>query len=188
MFKNTCRTAVCSLAIIALVSFTANEKLQSTKTHIKFFSHTPVENIEAHNYQAISTLNTATGELVFSVPMQGFTFEKTLMQKHFNQANFLDTKKHPKSKFVGRIVNLSAINFGSDGSYPATVSGKMTIKDVRQDVAAEGTVTVKGKQITIQSAFPLSLASYGISFEKGKPASNIAKEVAVDVEAEFLQP
>lgn len=188
MFKINLKSTVLSLVLFSLLSFTAGEKLQSTKTHIKFFSHTPVEDIEAHNYQAISNFNTGTGEVVFSVPMQGFTFEKALMQKHFNQANFLDTKKHPKSKFVGKIENLSAINFGSDGSYPATVSGKMTIKDVSQDVSAAGTVTVKGKQITIQSAFPIELAAYGIAFDKGKPANNIAKEIAVDVEAEYLQP
>jgi polyisoprenoid-binding protein YceI len=188
MFNKTITSAVLSLTLFGLLSFSAGEKLQSTKTHIKFFSHTPVEDIEAHNYQALSNFNTGTGEVVFSVPMQGFTFEKALMQKHFNQANFLDTKKHPKSKFVGKIENLSAINFDVDGTYPATVGGKMTIKDVSQDITAKGTITVQGKQITIQSAFPIALADYGIAFEKGKPATNIAKEIAVDVAAEFLQP
>ena len=69
---------VSSLAIlISLTAFSqTNDKLVSTKTHLKFFSHTSVEDIEANNYTSVSTLNKETGNVVFSVPMQGFEFEK----------------------------------------------------------------------------------------------------------------
>jgi hypothetical protein len=60
-------------------------RLVSEKIHIKFFSTTPAEDIEANNYSATSTLNTSNGSVAFSVPMQGFEFEKRLMQRHFNQ-------------------------------------------------------------------------------------------------------
>ena len=62
----------------------ADGKLISKTGHISFFSHTAVEDITADNYKVVSTINTASGEVVFSVPMQAFEFEKWLMQRHFN--------------------------------------------------------------------------------------------------------
>jgi len=32
----------------------------------------------------VSTLDSKTGEMVFSVPIQSFEFEKSMMQKHFS--------------------------------------------------------------------------------------------------------
>ena len=173
-----------SLAL-ALLSFAGVSKLVSTKTHIRFFSTTPVENIEAHNYKAISTIDTQTGEVVFSVPMQSFEFQKSLMQKHFNQPDFLDTKKYPKAKMVGKITNLSEIDFKKNGTYTALVSGTMTIKDVSKPIEEKGTIVVNGDKIEVQTKFNLSLADYGITFKKGKPATNIAKTVEVSVEASY---
>src|SRR5690554_3884714 len=73
-------------SVVSLLAFhPVEEKLKSSKSHIKFFSTTPAEDIEAHNYKAISTINLQNGKVVFSVPMQSFEFEKSLMQKHFNQ-------------------------------------------------------------------------------------------------------
>ncbi|GAB4123914.1 MAG: hypothetical protein OHK0045_04070 [Raineya sp.] len=172
-------------SVLVLFSYTNIKKFVSTKTHIKFFSTTAVENIEAHNYKAISTIDTESGEVVFSVPMQSFEFEKSLMQKHFNQPNFLDTKKYPKAKLVGKITNLNEIDFKKDGTYPATISGEMSIKGVSKPITEKGTITVKGGNIEAKSKFDITLADYGITFTKGKPASNIAKKVEVTVEASY---
>lgn len=60
-------------------------RLVSEKSHIRFFSSTPVEDIDAHNYSATSTLEKSSGNVAFSVPMQGFEFDKRLMQRHFSQ-------------------------------------------------------------------------------------------------------
>lgn len=161
------------------------EKLVSQKTHISFFSSTPVEDITANNYKATSTLDTSTGDLVFSVPMQSFEFEKALMQKHYNGKDFLDTKSFPKSKFVGKITNLDKVDFTKDGTYEASVSGKMTIKDVTNNVDEKGTIIVNGGTVTAESTFDLTLADYGINFEKGKPASNIAKTIEITFKGEY---
>lgn len=160
-------------------------KLVSSKTHIKFFSHTSFEDIQANNYASTSTIDLATGDIVFSVPMQSFEFEKALMQKHFNGEDFLDTKQFPKAKLKAKFTNLFQINFEKDGTYQANVEGELTIKGVTKPVKEKGTVTVKGKSIQVQSIFNVTLADYGITFVKGKPASNIAKTVEVTVHAEY---
>ncbi|MCF8224728.1 MAG: YceI family protein [Bacteroidales bacterium] len=163
----------------------SSSKLISTKTQIKFFSTTPAEDIEAHNTASVSAIDKSSGEVVFSVPMQGFEFEKSLMQKHFNSDKFLDTKAFPDAKLKAKITNLESIDFGTDGSYPATVKGELTIKEKTNSISESGTVTVKGNTVKVGSKFDVTLADYGILFKKGKPASNIAKTVEVTVQAEY---
>ncbi len=162
-----------------------SEKLVSSKSNIKFFSTTPAEDIEANNTASVSTINKENGEVVFSVPMQGFEFEKSLMQKHFNSDKFLDTQTHPKAKLKGTIINLDQVDFSKDGSYSANLEGELTIKGVTKPVKEKGTVTVKGNMVKINSTFNVSLADYEITFAKGKPSSNIAKKVEITVQAEY---
>lgn len=163
----------------------SNSKLVSTKTHVKFFSSTPAENIEANNTASVSTIVKETGEVVFSVPMQSFEFEKALMQKHFNGEDFLNTKEYPKSKLKAKITNLDQVNFSKDGTYNATVEGELTIKAVTKPVKEKGTITVKGNSIVVSSKFNVTLADYGITFVKGKPSTNVAKTVEITVDAEY---
>lgn len=160
-------------------------KLVSSKTHIKFYSHTSVEDIAANNYTSVSTLNPETGDVVYSVPMQGFEFEKSLMQKHFNSDKFLDTKKFPKAKLKGKVTDISSVDFSKDGSYPVTVEGELTIKGVTKNLTEKGTIEVKGKSVTAKTKFNISLADFGITFSKGKPSTNIAKVVEVSAQSEY---
>jgi polyisoprenoid-binding protein YceI len=172
--------------VLTLFAFTPPVgKLVSSKTHIKFFSHTSVEDIQANNYASVSTIDPTTGDVVFSVPMQSFEFEKALMQKHFNGEDFLDTKQFPKAKLKGKITNITQINLEKDGIYQANVEGELTIKGVTKPIKEKGTITIKGNKIDVQSNFNVTLADYGITFVTGKPASNIAKTVEITVHSEY---
>lgn len=178
--------SIVSLAAFSLMAFTPiADKYVSQKSHIKFFSSTPAEDIEANNYKAVSTVDTSTGDVAFSVPMQSFEFEKALMQEHFNGKNFLSTKKNPKAKLTGKLTNLSDINFEKDGTYEGNFSGEMTIKGETKQIEANGTIKVAGGAFTLESKFDLTLADYGIGFKKGKPATNIAKTIEVTLIAEY---
>ena len=173
------------VALFASISAIGQSKLVSSKSQIKFFSTTPAEDIEANNTSSVSTINPATGEIVFSVPMQGFEFEKSLMQKHFNNKKFLNTKKFPKAKLTGKITNPGDVNFSADGTYDAIVEGELTIKGVTKPVQEKGIITVKDGNVNTRSKFNINLADYGIEFVKGKPSSNIAKTVEVTLQAEY---
>ena len=61
----------------------------------------------------------------------------------------------------------------------------MTIKDTTKPVKEKGTITISGKLVMVQSKFDISLADFGITFQKGKPSTNIAKSVEVTVSAEY---
>jgi len=182
----TIKTSILGMVVIALFAFAPKvNKLTTTKTHIKFFSTTAAENIEANNYKSVSTVNTQTGDVVFSVPMQSFEFEKSLMQKHFNSSKFLDTKQFPKAKLIGKITNLSEINFEKEGSYIAQVSGTLEMHGKSNPIKEKATITVKGGIINASSKFNITLSDYEIAFEKGKPSRNIAKTVEITMEAEY---
>lgn len=176
------------ITIIALitVSFTVNAQKQKTKkTHIKFFSTTPVEDIEANNYASVGTIDPSSGKIVFSVPMQSFEFEKTLMQQHFNSKKFLDTKTNPKAKLIGQIANIEAIDFSKDGSSEVDVTGSLTINGITKPIQEKANITIKNAKISLTAKFNVTLAEYEVAFEKGKPSKNIAKTVEVTVEAYY---
>lgn len=167
------------------VSAQVSGKLVSTKTQIKFFSSTPAEDIQSVNLTSVSTINRETGGVVFSAPMQGFEFEKVLMQKYFNGEDFLNTQAYPKAKLTARITNLGNIDFTKNGTYSATVEGELTIKDKTRPGKEAGTLTVKGDLVEVQSKFNLTLADFGITFVTGKPSTNIAKAVELSVLSQY---
>ena len=170
------------LATLTMFSF-AQTKMVTKSGHAKFFSHTDVEDIEANNYKVISSIDPATGVIVFSVPMQSFEFEKSLMQKHFNSADFLDTKTNPKAKLIGTIEDVATLNFEQNGSFDITVTGDLTINGVTKPIEEKATIKIEEGKVHLNAKFNVELKSHEIAFEKGKPSKNIAKVVEVTVEA-----
>jgi len=171
--------------IAIITAFAPGTKLISKTGHIKFFSHTEVEDITANNYKVLSTIDPSSGDVVFSVPMQAFEFEKALMQKHYNSPKFLDTKAYPKSKFNGKIINLGDINFSKDGSYEAMVKGDLELHGVTKSISEKGTITIKGDKATVDLKMTIILADYNIAFEQGKPSTNIAKTIDITVKVDY---
>ena len=107
------------------------------------------------------------------------------MQNHFNSKKYLDTKSNPKAKLKGKIGNLSEVNFQEDGSYAVSISGELTINGVTNAIVEEATILVEGGTVSLDSKFNITLADYEVAFEKGKPATNIAKVVEVTVKAVY---
>lgn len=179
------KTFILSVAVMAgLALNTANAQKYFTRTgHVHFFSATPMENIEAHNYKATSVMDISTGDIEFSMLIMAFEFEKALMQEHFNE-NYMESEKFPKATFKGKITNLDKIDFTKDGTYPATVTGKMTIHGVTKEVTTNGNITVKGGKISASSVFNVAPADYDITI----PAvvkDNIAKDIKVTVDSAY---
>ncbi len=60
------KISILLILAVVMISFTASaQKLVSSKTHFKFFSSTPAEDIEANNYKTVSTLEKSNGKIVF---------------------------------------------------------------------------------------------------------------------------
>tara|TARA_B110000211_G_scaffold232493_1_gene296373 strand:- start:2369 stop:2926 length:558 start_codon:yes stop_codon:yes gene_type:complete len=174
------------LVVGTTISGIAQEDKLTNKTgHIEFYSHTEVEDLKADNDQVTSAITKSTGKVVFVVPMQSFEFKKSLMQKHFNKEKFLNTKAFPKAKFVGKLDDLSAVDFAKDGTYNVRVSGDLTIKGKTNKIQVKGTITVADGKVTVETEFSIVLADYDVLFEKGKPSKNIAKSVKITTKVAY---
>jgi hypothetical protein len=181
-YKKYLSITLAVLFAFAISSFTPAGKVYVTHTgHIWFFSTTPMEDIEAHNYQAGANLNPSTGDMAFSVLIKSFQFKKQSMQEHFNE-NYMESDKYPKSTFKGKITDLSKVNFDKDGEYKVTVAGDLNMHNVTKNISAPGTITVKGDLITAKSTFKVTLKDYNIavpSVVRNKIAETL--DVHVDV-------
>jgi len=169
------------LTIIFALSFQAEAQRYLTKNgHIKFFSSTPIEDIEAHNRSVQMALDSQTGDVVFKVLMKSFSFEKALMQEHFNE-NYVESHKFPNSTFQGKITDIETVDFSAEGEYDVQVEGKLTIHGVTNEIAEPGTITVKDNGIHAGAVFMVKPADYDIEIP-APVRKNIAKEIEVTVD------
>lgn len=137
------------------------------------------EKIQAVNRTVTCVMDAANGNIQFAVLVKGFTFERALMQEHFNE-NYMESEKFPKSEFKGAITNNSTVNYGKDGSYSVTVKGKLTIHGETREVEAPGKLTIQGGKITAKANFSVPLADYKISIPS-VVADKINKNAKIDV-------
>jgi hypothetical protein len=87
------------VAIVASTNIAIGQTIfLATGGKVSFFSETKAENIDATTSSMTSVLNTATGEIAFTVPMRTFKFKKSLMEEHFNE-KYVESEKYPKSAF-----------------------------------------------------------------------------------------
>jgi polyisoprenoid-binding protein YceI len=125
----------------------------------------------------------ATGTMEWAVLIQGFKFEKALMQEHFNE-NYMESETYPKSKFKGKIDNIKDVNLTKDGTYPVTASGQLEMHGISKPVTATGVITVKNGIVSAKSNLSILLADYGIIIPK-VVADNISKTVNITVETNY---
>ena len=159
------------------------QKYFSKTGKITFSSDAPMEKIEAQNTSASTALDVPTGNLEWAVLIQGFKFEKALMQEHFNE-NYMESATYPKAKFKGKIDNISAVNFSKDGVYNVTATGQLEIHGTTKPVTSTGVITVKNGVVSAKSNFSVLLADYGIVIPK-LVADNISKSVAITVDVNY---
>jgi polyisoprenoid-binding protein YceI len=151
--------------------------------YIKFYSHTPIEDIEAENNHVGSILNTTTGEIVFTLKMTDFNFEKKLMQRHFND-NYVESDKFPTATFKGFITDNDKIDYSSPGTYQVDVSGELTIHGVSRTIETGGTIEITDIGPRAFSEFIVKPADYEIKIPK-IVRNKIAEEMEVTVKMSY---
>jgi polyisoprenoid-binding protein YceI len=137
------------------------------------------EKIEGVNRTVTCVLDTKTGNLQFAVLMKGFEFEKALMEEHFNE-NYIESEKFPKAEFKGAVANNDKVNYAKDGTYTATVKGKLTMHGETKDVETEGKITVQGGKISAIAGFNVLLSDFNISIP-GLVADKVSKTAKINV-------
>jgi hypothetical protein len=168
--------------LAALIAF-SQERLMTKSGKLSFYSDAPLEDIEAHNKNAVSVLDRTTGQVEFIALIKGFEFEKALMQEHFNE-NYMESDKYPKAIFKGKISDINKVIFSKDGTYAVTVTGMLTIHGETKEVSSPASFTISNGAVTANAEFSVVLRDYKISL----PAivkDKIAQNVRIVVNAKY---
>lgn len=169
-----------AISAISVLSSSAQSKYVTRTGQASIFSHTPAEDINATNNNVTGVINSSNGDIAISVPVQSFQFEKALMQEHFNNGNFMDSKQFPRLTLKGKIANPEKFDISKDGKYDVTVVGDLTIKGVTKPVTEKATVQVNNGKVTVTCNFVVKeIGSYGVGKPMGKKKNNVADDIAV---------
>jgi hypothetical protein len=152
--------------------------LVSKETSISFFSHAPLEDIEAKSNLGASAMNIKTGDIIFRVKNTSFQFDKKLMQEHFNE-NYMESDKYPLAEFKGKIEGAEKLT--KDGRYTLNVSGTLLIHGVTKPYTTAALFDVKDRIIKATANFQVRLADHKITIPSivGKKIAEVVK-VKVD--------
>jgi polyisoprenoid-binding protein YceI len=142
-----------------------------------FFSKTSMKDIEAKSNTAKPVLDAASGNFQMRVQNTSFKFESSFMEEHFNE-NYMESEKFPYATFKGKINE--KIDYTKDGEYKVTCTGSMEMHGTTNQITTSGTLTVKGKEITVVSKFKIKPADYKI-----KVPSLYVKEIAEEIDVDI---
>lgn len=168
--------------LVTAFSF-AQQRYITRDGHISFFSEAPLENIEAHNHQVISLLDIEKGEVVASMFIKAFEFDKSLMQEHFNE-NYLESDKFPKATFQGVFKAEHPIDVTNNGTYQVETDGKLTLHGVTKSVKVAGTLEVKDNTVLVKAKFKIAIRDYNIDVPS-IVVKNIAEIVEVTLDLKY---
>lgn len=176
------KKSVLFISLVVLSFAAMAQKYMTQSGTIKFFSETPVENIEAVNNQVSTVLNAENGELVFSLLIKAFVFEKALMQEHFNE-KYMESDQFPKSTFKGKLLDFSLDQLSSEFT-DFKVKGELTIHGVTKEIEIVAQLKLEGDQIVAKSNFTVEVADYEIKIPSAV-RENIAKTIEITVNADY---
>ena len=168
--------------LVTVFSF-AQPRYVTRDGHISFFSEAPLENIEAHSHQVVSLLDIGKSEVVASLFIKDFKFDKSLMQEHFNE-NYLESDKFPKATFQGVFKGERPIDVTKNGTYQVRADGKLTLHGVTKEIPIAGTVEVKDNTVYVKAKFKIAIRDYKIDVPT-IVIKNIAEIVEVTVDLKY---
>ncbi|MBT3648653.1 MAG: YceI family protein [Flavobacteriales bacterium] len=173
-----------SALILCSSVVSAQGKYFTRDGHVKFFSATSVEDIEARNHKLTCVLDAASGQFEFAALMKSFEFKKPLMEEHFNE-NFVESNKYPKGTFKGSVQGLDGIDMANIPSGTNVVAaGKLEIHGVVKELELAATIESRDGGYAIHSTFKIVPEDYNIEIPN-TVRDNIAKVVDVTVEAQL---
>lgn len=155
----------------------AQERYIARDGKIRFFSHAPLEDIEATNSSVLSIIDLEKGQVAVDLLIKAFEFEKKLMQEHFNE-NYLESGKFPKATFKGMFSVPENLKLMEDGTYEVMVKGELTIHGVPKPLETGATLVVANSRLSGQLKFTVKVADHDIKIPK-VVMKNIADEVEV---------
>lgn len=172
---NKMKKVITLIALAIIVNTAMAQKFKSSSSEVTFFSEATLEDIAATNKSASSVFDASSGSIVFSIPIDEFQFEKSLMQEHFNE-KYMESEKYPKSIFKGKIIGYTS----GGGKKDVEAEGELTIHGVTRKLKTKGQIEEKNGQLYLNSTFIVKLEDHKVKIPK-LMWQNIAEQVEVKV-------
>jgi len=149
---------------------------------IRFYSEAPMESIRGTSQKLKGVINASDRTFAFSVFNRSITgFNSQLQQEHFYE-NYIEADKFPNSSFEGKIIE--QIDFLKEGEHSVRAKGFLNIHGVPKERIIKGTLRIKNGVLFIKAHFSILLEDHNIKIPR-IVLQKIAREVGIDVEAEF---
>ena len=158
-------------------------KYIAKNAYISFFSSTPMEDILGESNEAVTILNTETGEIAFQALMTTFHFKRALMEEHFNE-NYMESTKFPKARFNGKIEGFNKDMLSAPVAN-IKITGKLSVHGVEKTITVPGTLGLENGKLVGTSKFKVTPEEYGITIPS-LVRDKIGKEMEITVKAAYL--
>ncbi len=128
--------------IIAFVQL--NAQVYYTRTgHVHVRSQNNIKNIEADNYQTISTIDLNTSDVRFEGLLKSFEFKLGALDRVFN-SDRINVNQYPKFRFEGNIIGLKNLDLSRVAEYKVLVKGTLYLWDEKRITSADGIIESDG--------------------------------------------
>jgi polyisoprenoid-binding protein YceI len=146
----------------------------------KFVSEAPLELIKAQSNKTNGVLDIPNKSVAFSIPVESFEgFNSGLQKEHFKE-NYMETSKYKNATFKGKIIE--DVDLTKNGTYQVRAKGVFNIHGTEQEKIVKGKITVKDKEITIETKFEVPLDEHNIKVPK-IVNQKIASVIMVDLKS-----
>ena len=153
-----------SLLFIFNFSF-AQEEMITHNGIVNFEASVPLfEEVKATNETSFCTLNTNTGVITDVVLIKDFHFKIPIMEEHFNE-NYLESDRHPKAIFKGKIQGFNLNIIGTD-SKEFVMRGKLEIHGKSKEISIPVFIKKVGDALEISSNFKVSINDFNIKIPR----------------------
>jgi hypothetical protein len=170
------------LATLAFLATSQAAPLVAKNGFVRFFSTTPMENIEGVSQTAVSTLDLDSGKIAIKARNTSFVFPRPLMQEHFNE-NYMESDKFPVSAFKGLVTGIDKSALDAGKKISVTVAGDLDVHGVVKHYTTTGFLKKEPDgSVAGETEFHVRIADHDIKV----PAIVMAKIAdSMDITARF---
>ncbi len=149
-------------------------------THFKA-SVEAFETVEATNNSTSVVLKSDTGDIAALLLIKAFRFKVALMQEHFNE-NYMDSDKHPKATFKGKIEDFNLEEINSKKKY--LIKGVLNIRGVEKSIETTGTFSKINSNLKLNASFSVKPQDFNIKIPS-IVRKKIAKSITISLDYEL---
>ncbi|WP_420574433.1 YceI family protein [Kordia sp.] len=141
------------------------------------------EPVEAKS-NSTTVILTDSGSLAALLFIKSFHFKVALMEEHFNE-NYMDSDKHPKATFKGKIKDFNMADLSSTAK-EYQLAGTLTVRGKAKEIETTAKISKDGEKIKINSFFSVKPQDFDIDIPS-IVRNKIAKEINVTLNYELVE-